>query len=355
MGGWFTGTADYIQDHLTTMDQPPYGLDLAMGRQPITGSITNDAEYPRSYMEQWNFTLGHDFGHSMGAELAYVGSQGINLNGIQSLGSFSPRVNALAKANYPGWGTAIQTKGYMSNYHSLQASFRKTTAHGLSFLAAYTWSHTMAQASNDTIIENVQPDYLGTPDVFRKFWANAGFDARHRISVAGNYELPFGRGRKWGSSWSKVADATLGGWNLNYIYTAQSGFPFSVVSSMNLLADRVCNGNLSKSERTVTKWYDYTCFPTHYLASGSENAGNSSTNIIYGPGMNNWDLGIHKMINLAEGKNLTFRMETFNTWNHPQYTTANASLASFYNTASGAEITGAKDQRQIQFALVFSF
>jgi hypothetical protein len=71
--------------------------------------------------------------------------------------------------------------------------------------------------------------------------------------------------------------------------------------------------------------------------------------------MNNWDLGIHKMIKLAEGKNLTFRMETFNAFNHPQLTTANASLASFYNNASGAEITGAKDQRQIQFALVFSF
>jgi hypothetical protein len=222
-------------------------------------------------------------------------------------------------------------------------------------LAAYTWSHALAEASNDTIIENVQPDIFGTPEVYRKFWANAGFDVRHRVSVAGNYELPFGKGRRWGSNWGGLADKTLGGWNLNYIFTAQSGFPFSVLSASRLLTDRVCNGNLPKSQRTIQKWYDYSCFPSHYLPSGAENAGNSGTNIISGPGSNNWDLGIHKIIKLAEGKNLEFRMETFNTFNHPQLTTANASLASFFNDASGAEITGARDQRQIQFALRFTF
>jgi hypothetical protein len=240
----------------------------------------------------------------------------------------------------------------MSNYHSLQASVRKTTAQGLGFLAAYTWSHALSDASNDTLIETVQPDILGTPDVYRKYRANAGFDVRHRVSVAGNYELPFGRGRKWGSSWKGLLEKTAGGWNVNYIYTAQSGFPFSVVSPLALLTDRVCNGNLPKSQRTIQRWYDYTCFPAHSLADGSPNAGNSSSNIIYGPGTNNWDLGIHKIIELAEGKNLEFRMETFNTFNHPQLTIGSTW---FSNTASGAEITGARDQRQIQLALRLTF
>jgi hypothetical protein len=355
VGGWPADSNPPYGDHLRTLDQPPYGLDIVQGRAPISGWITNDELYPRSYAEQWNFTVGHDFGHDIGAELAYVGNQGINLNGIQSLSSFSKALNSKVTANYPGWGTAIQTKGFMSRYHSLQASVRKTTAHGLTFLAAYTWSHALAEASNDTIIENVQPDIFGTPEVYRKFWANAGFDVRHRVSVAGNYELPFGKGRRWGSNWGGLADKTLGGWNLNYIFTAQSGFPFSVLSASRLLTDRVCNGNLPKSQRTIQKWYDYSCFPSHYLPSGAENAGNSGTNIISGPGSNNWDLGIHKIIKLAEGKNLEFRMETFNTFNHPQLTTANASLASFFNDASGAEITGARDQRQIQFALRFTF
>src|SRR3990172_3338243 len=158
---WIVGWPD--GDHLRTLDQPPYGLDIKRGGSPILGWITNDKKYPRSYLQQWNLTLGHDFGHDVTAELAYVGSQGINLNGIQSLDSFDRDLLLKVQANYPGWSTAIQTKGYSSNYNALQAKVRKTTSHGLSFLAAYTWSHALADASNDTVIENVWSDVNGAP------------------------------------------------------------------------------------------------------------------------------------------------------------------------------------------------
>ncbi|PYU86089.1 MAG: hypothetical protein DMG08_30415 [Acidobacteria bacterium] len=66
-------------------------------------------------------------------------------------------------------------------------------------------------------------------------------------------------------------------------------------------------------------------------------------------------MGIHKVFNVTESKNFEFRMEGFNIWNHPQPTASFNNANWFYNTAAGAQITTARDQRQIQFALRFTF
>jgi hypothetical protein len=286
------------------------------------------------------------------AEVAYVGSKGVNLNGMTNLNTFSTELFNKVQANYPGYNTAIQTKGFGSNYNSLQVKVRKTTAHGLSFLAAYTWSHALAEASNDfTPQETVRAGIMGVLGAgeFRRFQANAGFDVRHRVSVAGVYELPWGRDRKWGRNWNGFADKTLGGWNLNFIVTAQSGFPYSVYDPSRVLPNRVCDGNLPKGERTVSQWFDFTCFE----AVPFPETGNSAPNIITGPGYSNWDLGIHKVTSLTEKTRLEFRMEAFNIWNHPQL--IGPTLSWFDNNLAGAEITQARDSRSIQFALRLSF
>jgi hypothetical protein len=295
VGGWPDG------DHLRTLDLPPYGYDQTRSISPGNGFTTNAPDYPRGYVEQWNLTLGHDFPHDLAVEIAYVGSQGINLNGLQSLSSYDPALNKKVVANYPGWGAVINTKGYNSNYHSFQSSVRRS-GRSLNFLAAYTWSHALADASNDTQIENVSPDILGTPDVFRRIRSNAGFDVRHRFSIQSDYELPIGHGQKWGKNWHGFVDAVLGGWSISFIFAAQSGFPFSVYDPTRSLTDRICDGNLPKSQRSASRWFDYTCFPTHHLANGAPSAGNSSTNVITGPGFNNLDVGIHKTIDFSETK-----------------------------------------------------
>jgi hypothetical protein len=348
VGGWPDG------DHLRTLDLPPYGYDIIRSTSPGNGFTTNAPDYPRGYVEQWNLTIGHDFGRGLSAEVAYVGSQGINLNGLQSLASYSPELNRKVVANYPGWGAVINTKGYNSNYNAFQSSVRKIGGN-LNFLAAYTWSHALADASNDTQIENIAPDILGRTDVFRRIRSNAGFDVRHRFSLQGDYRLPFGRGEKWGNLWSGFLDKALGGWSVSVIYAAQSGFPFSVYTASRNLTDRICDGNLPKNERTTTRWFDYTCFPEHFLPNGAPSAGNSSTNIIRGPGFNNWDLGIRKSINFTDTTRLEFRVEAFNALNHPQLSSSFNGLNWFYNNPAGAEITTSRDPRQVQFAVRFSF
>jgi len=345
------------QSHLATLDQPPYGYDWVKGSTLGASWTTNAFDYPRAYMEQWNLTFGHDFGHNLSTEVAYVASQGINLNSLTDIRSYDPAVYHKVQANYPGAGMTVHQKGYNSSYNSLQVSVKKKMSHGLDFFAAYTWSHGLADSSSDQVNENFAqlPQTEGFADKFHRIHSNAGFDVRHRLSVYGVYELPFGRGRKWGSHWNGVVDGFAGGWTVNYIYTAQSGFPFTVYDPSRFLTDRVCDGNLPKSQRTPSRWFDYTCFPTHYLPDGTASVGNASPNIIFGPGFNNWDMGIHKTIRISESKNLEFRMEGFNIWNHPQLTASFNNQNWFFNTANGAALASARDQRQVQFALRFTF
>ncbi len=234
-------------------------------------------------------------------------------------------------------------------------SARRNIGRDLTFLTAYTWSHSLADASNTADFETLSSTLNQGVPIYHRFQGNAGFDVRHRLSVASVYELPIGRGRKLGTNWNRFTDTTLGGWNLNQVFTVQSGFPWNVWTPSNLFADRTCNGNLPKSQRTIARWFDYTCFPTHIdPIKGQPSPGNAGANVLYGPGLNNWDMGIHKVINFTESKSLEIRLEGFNIWNHPQLN-GPAAVNWFNNTKEGAEIVTAKDQRQFQLALRFAF
>ena len=115
------------------------------------------------------------------------------------------------------------------------------------------------------------------------------------------------------------------------------------------------------SERKQGRWFDISCFPTHAPKTGIDPAtgltvtynrqGNAGSNLITGPGINNWDLGIHKNFRITEGKQLQFRAEFFNTFNHPQLLPGQY----FYNSVSGAQVNNSRAQRDIQLALKFIF
>ena len=344
------------RDHLASLDQPPFGYTWVKGGSPGGNPTVNDPIYPRGYMEQWNLTFGHDLGHNLSTEIGYVANRGINLNSLAAVQSYDPLLYQKIQANYPGTGPAIHVKGYNSSYNSLQANVRKRMSHGFDLSGAYTWSHTLADSSSDAVNENfaLLPQSEGVASKYQRIQSSAGMDIRHRFSVYGSYELPFGRGRKWSSNRHRIIEGFAGGWRANWIYTAQSGFPFTVYDPTRVLTDRVCDGNLPKSQRSPNHWFDYTCFPTRHVA-GQVGVGNATPNVIFGPGLNNWDMGIHKVFNVTESKNFEFRMEGFNIWNHPQPTASFNNANWFYNTAAGAQITTARDQRQIQFALRFTF
>lgn len=350
------------KDHLLPVSEEPYQLPLTRPATPGNAFPTTP-DYPTGSIQHWNLGVSRDIGWGVVVETAYVGSKGTNLNGLRTLQNYDRALYDKVRTNIPGWTTiTFRTKGFNSKYHSLQAKANKRFANGLSFLAAFTWSHAMAESSNDQVDENTDADTDETGLIkVRRIWSNADFDVRKRFSFSGTYELPFGKGRRFGKGWSAFTEAFLGGWRLNSIVTVQDGYPFSVRSANGRVPDRICDGNLPRSERTVDRWFDITCFPTHpsevVKINGVNTAvdlnGNAAPNIIYGPGIRTFDFGLHKEFPIKEQMKLQLRLEVFNAFNRPNL--IGPSTNYFINTESGAKITRQRDNRDIQLAIKFIF
>jgi hypothetical protein len=350
------------QRHLTPVNQVPYGIPYLSGSSP--GFFTPDTpHYPTSYIQQWNLTISRDLGGRWGAEIGYVGTHGVNLHGPQAVSTFDPSLLNKMEANgFSDFG--LETKGFNSEYGALQATLRKDTSHGLTMLANYTWSHSLAQASNDAELENLITDVNASGNISKKVWSNADFDVPQRFTVAAVYELPFGKGKTWGDDWPGLVNGVVGGWRTNLIYTLQSGFPFTVYSSSTgYLPDRTCSGILPSSQRSTTNWFNYNCFPDHNptnyvnpvtgVVTQIDFNGDAGINVIPGPHTNDVDFGVQKDIRLRREQMLHFRAEAFNLFNHPNL--LGPSGNDFYNNSSGATITRASNTRQIQVALRYSF
>jgi len=351
------------QQHFTTLDQKPYGLDYVQGTS-LGFFFPTVPNYPTAYVEQYNLTLGRELPGRMAAEIAYVGSRGVNLNGPSTIFNYDPNLLTKVQTANPSLSNfGLRTKGFNSFYNALQTSLRKEASHGISFLAAYTWSHALTDMSNDDTNETLFTDTTAAGNIITKRLANADFDYRQRFTFSGTWALPFGRGRAIGSSWNGIADVLAGGWQTSAIVTFQGGFPFTVYDSALHLPDRVCSGELPKDQRSATNWIDYKCFPTHqpttYVdpVTGQSKQiniqGNSPPNAIFGPGTNNWDLSAEKNFRLTERFNLQFRGEFFNAFNHMNLQAPSGNY--FINTPSGVQITRAANTRDIQFALRLSF
>ncbi len=170
------------------------------------------------------------------------------------------------------------------------------------------------------------------------------------------WELPFGRGRKFGAGMSRALDMAVGGWTLTAITTFQTGTPI-IMSSPNRTGspfvthrpNRLCDGKLDSIDiRADRRFLDPVCWATPEQG----HFGNSSRNPLLGPGLNNWDVGIQKFFAIREDVRLQFRTELFNAFNHAQFGHPNA------DTGSGANfglVGGARSPRLIQFGLKLVF
>jgi hypothetical protein len=146
-------------------------------------------------------------------------------------------------------------------------------------------------------------------------------------------------------------NALAGGWQATSIVTLQSGAPFSVslaTATANTgtftRPNRVCNGNLSSGQQSISEWYNISCF----VAPPPYTFGNAGRNILIGPGLATWDFGADKDFRLTERFALQFRAEFFNLLNHPNFGLPNASIGS---SAAGTITTEITNAREAQFAL----
>ncbi len=103
--------------------------------------------------------------------------------------------------------------------------------HGLEFLASYTYAKGYTNnrgyyGSAGAAAEGAYWQNTYDPDAE---WGPAFHDIRHNFIFSANYELPFGKGKKWGSEWSGLTNAVLGGWKLGAIFQARTGVPVTII------------------------------------------------------------------------------------------------------------------------------
>src|ERR1700728_903767 len=342
------------------------------------------------YAQDWNLNIQRSFGEDWLLQVGYVGTTGVRLPrfiegnpavfipGVDSSGnplSNENNVNqrgiysgcTLAQPNNCVYSSVGEIAGIAnSSYNALEASLRKRFGHGLSFLASYTWSHSIDDVSSFNITGSASQPVAGENDLAQNpfnLGAERGpsmFDARHRFVLSYQWSLPF---LEHSSAWyGKV----FGNWQLNGILTAMSGTPFTVFDSNDVSlqgqAPEISGfssnrpnviGNPNSGPRTVAEWFNVSAFQKLEPdpLGRFEVFGDEGRNAVVGPGYVNWDFSALKNIRLTESKELQFRGELFNVLNHTNFRLPVSDIES----PTFGQVQSDVSPRVIQVALKFLF
>ncbi len=242
----------------------------------------------------------------------------------------------------------IYSVGASSFYHSLQVTATKRYTQGLQMQLAYTWAKSLDDGLSHQDSYNIRADR-----------ALSDIDISHRAVIYGVYDLPFGRGRRWGSGWSRLADLAIGGWQVNGIATFSAGTPLGISATNNAgifnMAIRAnSNGRSGKLEGPVQERLSAYFDRTVYSQPAAFTFGNMGPRLpdVRTDGIYNWDLSVFKNFRIVERVSAQFRAEFLNAFNTPRFSGPNTSVTS---SSFGAITSQANAPRQIQFGLKVLF
>jgi hypothetical protein len=345
----------------------------------LPGLHAEDFNIKTPYTENYNASLQYQIEPSMAATISYVGNQSHHLstyfdpNSLEEL--LPPSTGTQPYQPFPDLG-GIGTIHYggLSKYNSLQTKLEKRYAHGLSFLATYTWAH----ALDDTSSAGGLSSGIGYRNPvlipIRQELTNSSYDVRNRFTINGNYELPVGKGRAFLNQGGWLNEV-VGGWSASATWVAQGGEPFSVSPNVpgpaGGSARAIKAGNPFKpgaadineiplSERascnlptrTRSNYFNSCQFinptfpgvdittPVTGTAAALQYLGGRA-NVIYGPGYQRANLSLFKNFTTFRGQYLQFRADAFNVFNSP-------SLSDPDNTTVGAGPTTIQGVRFLQ-------
>jgi hypothetical protein len=254
-----------------------------------------------------------------------------------------------------------------SSYNALNVVFRRRYSAGLTVQANYTYGQSFA----DTGGVGGACDPCGLlPNDPRSDWGFSDYDVRHRVGITANYQLPFGK------SMTGVEGGIIKGWEVNGIYSFESGLPFSALDDTNqagfaggvtgrpdmVAARYVSHAPIIFGGSPVIPWFD----PSNFTLQASGFLGNEQRNQLFAPAEKTFSFSLFKNFPIRESMTIQFRLEVFNLTNTPSFTTPNNDISGYTggpgspaSTAGGFSYVTATNTnytpRQIQFALKFSF
>lgn len=355
---------------------PP--ITIQNGCQPGTGCFVLASQDPAGYNGQnvnfmprhipvgknyqWSFSIQREIGSSIVVEAAYVANHGtglpypVNINQIPQA-----RLGLLPVQNnrpYPQYNSI--NGNYFdaySNYNSMQLSFRKRFANGLSFDTNYVWSKMMS-----TFDSSGWGSRNGTNTIQNSFdrdstYARSNFDVPHNWKGSVIYALPFGKGKRFLSG-GGIVDALAGGWQVSSLFQYQSGNVFSVQmnnnntnSQANSQFPNVVPGvPLYPENKTAAQWFN----PAAFAAPAQYTFGNAGRNILRGPRFSNVDFSASKTLRVPklERGQIQLRFDATNALNHTSLGIPNINIGgSTVGQITGAALSG----RTLQLGGRFSF
>jgi hypothetical protein len=349
---------------------PPIPIPgLGNGVIDIPGNVsakTLEDPFRRGYVESFNFTVQREIASGFVGQVGYVGTRGIRQQVIQELNYAPIGTGNTGRVLNQKFGrvasTTLIAPFRTANYNSLQSQINRRFANGFQFQASYTYSKAIAynDESDSTLAFNI-PSELG------RNRSVTGYDRTHNFQAGGTFELPFGKGKHWAQS--GVARLVLGGWQVNGIFSAYSGTPFTVSASGASLnaptetqtADQVLpNVAILGGTGPGQSYFD----PAAFAPVTDVRFGTSGLNILRGPGVVNLDLGLFRQFTVTERVNIQFRAEAFNASNTPHFNNPGTNVSNAVRGLDGSfsrlngytEITSAQqDERQLRFGLRISF
>lgn len=380
----------------------PNGLTIPPGTSQGTatflglgvGTDTRPNQNPQYQL--WNLSVQREIGFNTVMEVNYSGSKGTHLyfgGGTESLNRLDPVYWSLGRTalnsavpnpfngiitnpqsalsgpttqlqrllrpypQYTGVSGATPNIGN-SIYHALQIRMEKRFSHGMTLLGHYTW----AKLIDDASFSSGNVGWLGGTTSIQNYKnlrlerSLSSMDINHRAVITFDYQLPIGRGRKFGANLHRAADAVIGGWSISGLATISAGYP--LVSGLqggvlwegtqrpNLIGDPATSG-------TVQERLNNYLNPAAFTRPAPDTFGNAPRTLkVRTPGVRALDLAVMKRFLIDEQRFFEFRAEAQNALNHPIFGTPNST---FGDTNFG-RITGtAVDPRQMQLGLKFYF
>ena len=380
----------------------------------FTGTIlSTNRNFRLGTVQQFNVNVEHQLPGQVVLTVGYAGSRSahilidgnnINVNTPNACAGGSAPVSGYTLGCGPGGAfvgipypafpfstiSNITDQG-TSHYNGLQVKAEtKSSRYGLYALIGYTYSRTYDNGFSDGLGTTIGATYYPLPNWSKLDWAKSQINLNNNFTASIIYDLPFGKGKRYGSNWNGAMNSVLGNWQVTVIEKITSGFPVYVVDSSNgsgvnfqnnglslnrpdMISDPnkagtvasnpnpgcqtlISQGGLAPDKvHNANNWFN----PCAFAAPAGGELGNANRAPLNGPNFINTDFSVIKQFTLPwENMGLNFRAEFFNLFNHAQFglpVSPGTGYADINGGGFGAESFTVNNPRLVQFGLKLTF
>ena len=390
--------------------QPPLNPDTFQGTR-----LYQNLNFKQGRVQQFTLGVEHQLPGNIVLTAGYAGSRGhhilvsgenINLDSPGACAGGPSPVSGYTFGCGPGgafipslYGSFTFVNDFVdagnATYNSFQLKAEtKSARHGIYALVGYTYSHAYDSGMADNLGTPPGAIYWPLPGTQKADWALSQINSNNQLTASVIYDLPFGKGKRFGGNWSGPVNTIFGNWQATVIERVLSGFPLFVVNSNNGVftgseinfswngnslnrpnqvgdpfvagpvagnPDPLCQmtisqgGHAADRVHTTESWFN----PCAFASALSGELGTANRAPVIGPDFVNTDFSLIKQFRLTEQVGLNFRAEFFNLFNHAQFFLPGSPLTTMQDISSpstfGKVTATTNNPRLIQFALKLTF